>query len=345
MSGKRAYEAFLTLKEGEKVTVSTELGEMDIVVMCPADSGQTRLDLCRNGMWITDRIPKLQIQQFGNLASFHCVIPLLENTELNRLFRESEGPLHNDLSLNLLSNDKKKRNQLERVLSAIRDKLKDVVPALEDESFRPDDIFLIKTKGLAKGAGKKANMSGTTSQFKRPRVQLNTEDEEENNGADIDNIDVEEDESKVTPDKPRRKKTKPFQRNGSQMQFQGLVVPKGYRTCKVSIVSGEKTQDSEIRFALDESIDVTSHGVTTDTFVIIKPDGLKLNGRPAEEKELRKNDKGEILGVVLGGLEQKQKYDIEFDYTIPKQLQISDNQHVVLKAEMMRRAPFDTEER
>ena len=344
LSGKRAYEAFHALKEGKKEIVSTELGEMEIVVMYPADSGLSRVDLCRNGMWITDDIPKFQ-NQFGNLTPFHCVIPLLENTELNRLFREAEGPLHNDLTLSLLSNNKKKRKQLESVLSAIRDKLKDVVPVLEDESFRPDDIFLVETKGLAKGAGKKANMGGATSRFKRPRVQLNNDDEEdENNGADIDNIDVEEDESDVTPDKPRRKKTKPFQRNGSQMQFQGLVVPKGYRTCKVSIVSGEKTQESEIRFALDESIDVTSHGVTKDTFAIIKPDGLKLNGRPAEEKELRKNDNGEILGVVLGGLEQKQKYDIEFDYIIPKQLQISDNQHVVLKAEMMRRASSDTEE-
>ena len=340
LSGKRAYEAFQVLKEGQKEIVSTELGEMEIVVMCPSDSGLTRVDLCRNGMWITDNIPKFQ-NQFGNLTPFHCVIPLLEYTELNRLFREAEGPLHNDIALALLSNDKKKRKQLENVLSAIRDKLKDVIPVLEDEAFRPDDIFLVETKGLAKGVGKNASMSGTTTQVKRPRVQLNNVDEEEgDNGVDID---VEEEESDDIPDPRRRKTTKPFQRTGNHMQFQGLVVPKGYRTCKASIVSGEKTRESEIRFALDESIDVTSYGVTKDTFVVIKPDGLKLNGRPAKEKELRKNDKGEILGVVLGGLEQQQKYDIEFDYIIPKHLQISDNQHVVLKAEIVRRVPSETE--
>ncbi len=337
LSGKMAYEAFLTLKKGEKEIVSTELGEMEITITCPAKSGQTRLHLCRNGMWITSRIPMLRVQQFSELKPFHCVISLQEkNKELNELFREAEGPLHNGINLKLLSRDKNKKKRMDGVLLAIREKLKEIVPVLDEESFRPDDILLVKTRGFADGVGKKGNMSGTASKFKRSRVRLNSGDEE-NQGSDLE-VDEKEENKDISP-KAKRKESNPFRREGNHMQFQGLVVPQGYRSCKASIISGEKTQESEIRFALDESIDVTSDGITKDTFVVVKPDGLKLNGNLVEEKQLRRNDKGEILGITLGGLEKEQRCDIEFGYVIPEQLDIGDNQHVVLKAEMMRRTP------
>ena len=337
LSGNKAYEAFLTLKKGTRETVSTTLGDVEIVVRSPAQSRQVHL--CRNGMWITDRLPKFH-NQFSNYTSFNCVIPLAENAELNRLIRRAEGPLHNHLSVEeLLSKDEKK--QLKSVLTAIREKLKEVVDELNDEAFRPDGIFAVNLGGSTKSGGKKVSEMGTMFPIKRYLVQHNSEKEDPEKG-DLKIMEEKEKDDKATPD-DRKRRIRQFNRNGNQMQFQGLIVPQGFRSCKVSLVSGEKSQESEIRFTLDESIDVTSDGITRGTFVIIKPDGLKLNGKVAQEDVLRKNDKGEILGVMLGGLAENQKYDLEFDYVIPNELQISDNQPVVLKAEIMRRSPSDTE--
>ena len=339
LSGKRAYEAFIALKEGNKETVETELGDVEIVVKYPAVSGQTRVDLCRNGMWITDRLPRFT-NQFGNLTPFNCVIPLFENAKINRLIREAEGPLHNGVTLDLLSRDTVKRKQLIGVLAAIRAALKNIVPELDDESFRPDDIFTVNIKELAKSGGNRTTKTGTVTQVKRHRLQRSNDEE---GGKDGYMERINDKGADVVPGVPRRKKAKPFNRTGNNIQFQGLVVPTGDRACRVTIVPGENTQGSEIRFALDESIDITSYGLTTDTFISIKGDTLKLNGRPAREEELRINGNGEIQGVALGKLEENQIYSIEFDYVLPKELLLGDKHEVVLKTEMIRRSPTGPE--
>ena len=328
LAGNRAYDAYRALKDGEKVSVSTTMGNVNIVVKYPVDNGQTRVGLCRNGMWITDQLPKFQ-NQFGKFTPFHCVIPLLENTQLNRLVRKAEGPLHNNLSLPLLS--KTDRSLLSNALLSIRDKLQEIVPPLDDDSFRPKDIFLVRSEGLAQGGGRPRTTGTMTVVKPRRRSQdyvLHGEDEDGHKG-------IREGKGGV---KNPNNRSGSFRRNGSQIQFQGLVVPTGLRSCNVSIVSGEKTQNSEIRFAIDESIDVTTHDANKDAFVIINPDTLQLNDGPAHENCLRKDDKGNVLGIVLGGLNETQTCSIEFDYSLPDDLLIRDDREVVLKVEMIRRA-------
>lgn len=331
LSGNRAYEAFHVLKDGNREMVPTDLGDVEIVVKCPVESGQTRVDLCRNGMWIANDLPKFR-NQFGNLTPFHCVLPLLENAQLNRIVRKAEGPLHNGLSIGLLSAADKET--FRGVLSAIRARLKEIIPLLNEESFRPDDIFLVRTKGLVRGGGK-PNKTGTMTVVKHRRRSQGYEQQEEADGGPQG--------TGVGAGGGNRKTNRSgsFRRYGSQMQFQGLVVPTGPRSCKVNIVSGEKTQESEIRFVLDESIDVTSDGVINDLFVSINPDSLRVNGVPACEDQLRKDDKGNVLGVVLGGLRENQESEIEMDYTVPDDLLVRDDQKVVLKVEMVRRASTD----
>ena len=328
LAGNRAYDAFRTLKDGKKVLVPTNMGNVNIVVKYPVDNGQTRHGLCRNGMWITDQLPKFQ-NQFGKFTPFHCVIPLLENTELNRLVRKAEGPLHNGLSLSLLS--KTDKDQLSNTLLAIRDKLREIVPALDDDSFRPKDIFLVRTEGLAQ-SGRRPRTTGTMTIIKPRRRSedyvLPGEEEGGHQGLGKGKGGV----------KNPNNHSGSFRRSGSQIQFQGLVVPTGLRSCNVSIVSGEKTQNSEIRFAIDESIDVTTHDVNKDVYVIINPDTLQLNDSPVQDDSLRKDNEDNVLGIVLGGLNETQTCSIKFDYSLPDDLLIRDDQEVVLKAEMIRRA-------
>ena len=335
LSGKRAYEAFVTLSEGRKNTVKTEFDEVDIIVKHPATDGQIRVDLCRNGMWITDRLP--MFQNLGNLQPFTCIIPLLKNEKINRLVREAEGPLHNGLDMSLLSDDKKK--QLRGVLSAIREKLKEIVPLVDSESFRPTDILVLNTNELAKSGGQKPNKTGNPYRASRPRSNSNSvRDEDEADNVTLEEIPNNPERPHPIPEPANKRKPKPFKRSGNYVQFQGLVVPTGKRKCTASIVSGGKVQEGEIRFILDESIDVTSNGVTTDTYVIIEPDSFILNGDPVPDVDLRLNDEGEILGVAIKGLQANEKHNIEFSYRIPSQLMMDDEQPVVLKAEIVRRA-------
>ena len=330
LTGNRAYEALRALNEGEETLVPTSLGDVKIFVKHPLSNGPTRVDLCRNGMWITDNIPRYQ-NHFARLAPFHCVIPILANIELNRFIRRAEGPLHNKLTLSLLSNTDK--DQLSDALVAIREKLKEIVPTLDDESFRPQGIFQVRTGGLERG-GNKPSTTGTLTVVKQPKRSKHlvpddeAEDEKERNGG-------KKGRKKYTKNSNRSKR---FQRSGNHLQFQGLVVPSSHRSCKVSIASGEKTQNSELRFAIDESIDITSRGGPSEVFAILNPDGLLINGNPVQKECLRQDDEGNVLGIELGYLDENETRLVEFKFSLPDDLLIGNDQEVVLKAEMIRRA-------
>ena len=334
LTGNRAFEAFRALNEGDETLVSTCLGDVKIIVKQPLSNGPTRVDLCRNGMWITDNLPRYQ-NHFGRFAPFHCVIPILANIELNRFIRKAEGPLHNKLSMSLLTNADDK-DKLSNALVAIREKLKEIVPTLDDESFRPPGIFQVRTGGLERG-GRKPNTTGTLTVVKPPlrSTRLEPDDETE------DEIEKKKGRKKL---KRKRKRSKSFQRSGNHIQFQGLVVPTGHRSCKVSIVSGAKNQNSELRFIIDESIDITSHGGPRESFAFINPDDLLINGRPVQDEFLRQDDAENVLGIELGSLDENEICQIEFKYSMPDDLLISDDQEVVLKAEMIRRASAVKEE-
>ena len=161
LSGSRAYEACLTLRDGKSLLIDTPSGPVEILVRHPVETGRTRVDLCRNGMWITDRIPRFQ-NKFGDLQTFHSVFPLRRNPVFNRLVRKSEGPLHNGLSVQeKLNPDEQKK--LHEVLHAIRARLCQVVPKLDGETFRPSNIFVLPKGGLAQG-GKNIALAGTLTQ-------------------------------------------------------------------------------------------------------------------------------------------------------------------------------------
>ena len=123
---------------------------------------------------------------------------------------------------------------------------------------------------------------------RRHRTERNKDNDGTENGT-TEKIEIISPDPNPDPDPdPNPNKRKPkFKRSGNYMQFQGLVVPTGIRTCKASIVSGEKVQEGEIRFVLDESIDITSYGTTYDSYVIIEPDSLILTAKPAQEKKFK----------------------------------------------------------
>lgn len=324
LSGSRAYEALLTLETGKSVKVKTEMGDMEIKLRYPIDEGITRVDLCRNGMWITDRLPKFQ-NQFGELQAFHCVLPLRKNIVVNRLVRKTEGPLHNSLLLNQLSKEEKKK--LNNVFHSIREKLHDEVPKLSNEIFRPDDIFLVRTGELVQGGTKPSTTGTPTIVIRRPK---SPDDTGGGGGGGHGKINGEGSGSRPAGS---------FKRSGNQMPFQAVVVPTGNRSCRANIVSGERVSGSEIRFVLDESIDVTSDDVSKESFVHLHEDTLLLNGQPVQESQLRKDENGNVLGVLLGNLDQRQECVIDMDYIVPDDLPVRNDNQVVLKIEMIRRAP------
>ena len=325
LSGSRAYEACLTLKDGKPLLIETPSGPVEILVRHPVETGRTRVDLCRNGMWVTDKIPRFQ-NKFGSLQTFHSVFPLRRNPVFNRLVRKSEGPLHNGLCVQEKLNASEQK-QLYDVLGAIREKLCQVIPELDGETFRPSNIFILPKGGLAQG-GKSVAPTGTPTRVTRRKPPVvdtgGTGGAGERSGL-----------GRSTGAGGGR--AGEFKRGGAQMRFQALVVPTGARSCQIEVVSGEKADEGEVRFALDESIDVTSDGMSTESYVSVVADTLKLNGESVSPEQLRTDSDGKVCGVSLGRLVEGQKCEVELDYEIPPDIPVVDDQQVVLKVEVVRR--------
>ena len=336
LSGNKAYEAFLTLRDGREIEIDTPMGRVGAIVRHPVE-GSTRTDLCRSGMWITDRLPRFQ-NQFGNLESFHCLLSLRLNEKFNRLVRKSEGPLHNGVQLQLLKASDRK--QLGRIFSAIRDKLREEIPELDAETFRPNDIFLLPTGGFVQG-GRLPGVKGTASIVQRRKAGVGVGGSGGGAGG-----------GGGSGSSRGGGRSGKFKKSGSQVQFRAVILPTGTRSCRTLVMADEKLQGCEMRFAIDESIDVTSDSASNEAYAILNPETIKIDGKHVqvahlvkkvitekvkingEEKEVRKEF---VLGVLLEEVAERVECLVELEYSLPDDLPLPDDRGVILKAEMIRR--------
>lgn len=328
LSGSRAYEAYLALRGGQSVEVETNIGIVEVIVRHPVDSAHTRLDLCRNGMWVTGDIPGLRAHQFGKVKPFHAILPLRRNKDFNRLVRKSENPLHNECHTNQLHGKEKK--QLISVFNAIREHLRKMVPELEAEAFRPNDIFILPQGGSFSGGARPSKFGAATSV--RRTKSSDTAGRGTGGGAG-------EGMGTGTGSGSSRKKSGEFKRSGSRIPARALVIPTGPRSCAIEVVPESKAKIGELRFALDENLDVTSDGVSQESYISIDEDSFLVNKEKVSKTSLIRDEYGQVKGVMLGEIDVKERYSIEMDYSVPKDLSIKDDQKLVLVVELMSRQP------
>ena len=329
LSGGKAYEAFQTLKEGAEVRISdAEVGDIRIKFRLSV-AGKTSLGVCRNGMWITDDIPMLHTSKFAQLEPFNGLFQLEKNSKFSQLVRELEPPLHNDL--NLSDKNSEKKSLWKRVMDVVAAKLHEVIPQQGNESFNPDDILVVDVGGLAQG-GNRAAKSGSPTVVSRRRGDKPERPDDSPSPELPDGA-----AAGAAGNKPKNK-SKSFTRSGNLLDFSAGMKLNGKRKCRVFVIPGAPAAGSEIRFALDESIDVTSDGVSAESFAAMKSGTIRLNGKPVQERQLRKDQNGNILGILLGGLEKGKEYQVDMEYSTAH-LDVPDEQPVVLKVELLRRSP------
>ena len=122
--------------------MDTTCGSAEIHVLAPSLSGRTRIDLYRNGMWVTHQIPRLEASDFTNHEPFYAVLKVTRDSgELHRLVRKAEGPMHDKLDFKRLSPDE--RRQLRLAISEITERIRATVPEKSNEGYVPDDYLVV----------------------------------------------------------------------------------------------------------------------------------------------------------------------------------------------------------
>ena len=170
-SGQNAHSAYQTQLQGDQHLIRTKEGDVDVRLLTPSPIENTRVDLFRNGMWITDSIQGLSRSEFTTRQPFHAVLTLnaKEGKELHRLVRKAEGPMHDELAFNRLSPKEKER--LKGAIQQIADKIRDLIPEIGAEGYTPDDYLWVEAGGNGAGAGaEQFSMWGLPVVVQRPRI-------------------------------------------------------------------------------------------------------------------------------------------------------------------------------
>ena len=305
-SGQDAWAAYQALSQGRLARVPTMAGHADVHVLVPAPAGKTRLDLFRNGMWITAEVPYLSPSSFTDWEPFQAVLIPRPGTKLHRLVRQAEGPMHDELSLKRLSRDE--RELLRTALRAVATWLKNEVPKMDVETYTPEDFLVVSSGGSDGGpaASPKYSMWGNPVVVRRARVSQQRPDDAPKEP------DLEPDNGVRRKKERRNRRRKTENRRSRPLPFRSTGVPGDQGQYHIEIECTESVEEVLLRFRIDENTDATSDRLWPDEDVVLSSFVCKdSNGAPLSGQ--LKDDKTSIrlLGLTAG------TYTIAIEYNTP----------------------------
>ena len=320
LNGYKSQKAYETMCQGQKHEIDTSLGKVRIKLRESGNEGDIQINLCRNGMHVSDKVPRLGKNDFTDYVPFHCLI-LVDSSdsgggEFHNLIRKSEPPKHDAIDGRQL--EEAERKKLYHALDEIKAYLKDNLAELESEEFEIRDVLNLNSYGLntleeippkIRTGGGKGSGGGSDG------------DGGGGGGGDGDGNDS-------------GKANSGFKRAGRAVSFRAIPVQTDKRSYAVQLALDESKYDNEIRFTLDESLDSTCDGTNTEDFVYLN--NIKIDGEEPIEESLVKNEDGKVLGINLGSGDARQ-VNMTFDFELPGDIGIDNNSRVSLQAEMVRR--------
>ncbi|WP_419861455.1 hypothetical protein [Candidatus Palauibacter sp.] len=145
LPGQQAYRCLRTLQEGEQLGLTC--GAKAYVRRLDPDEGtMSRVQLFRNGMWITNRADELTSPHFAGYVPFDAAV-VIKDGELGTLVRRAEGPEHRGLDRRRLASIAEKR-QLLNMLRKVKEELQQHAGKIEQSrEYTPADFAIFGRRG------------------------------------------------------------------------------------------------------------------------------------------------------------------------------------------------------
>ena len=316
LSGSRAFDAHQAFCSGPRHLIQTEAGAIAIHLQ-ENPTGTTRIDLCRNGMWITDDKSATGIPgfyySFTERIPFHAVLSLNadDGRDLHQLIRIAEGPLHDSIRLKGLPRTDQSRCR--NALNEIRTWIVEHTRPIQSDAYSPDDFLTLgfgDNAGAGAGKSNKVHWGTPVPVNRRPARQLllfpqpSAEDTEP---------------GKPDPRSPGKRKPPNTDRSRNRPSlpalFQAASRPTGKRRRRIVINCLRDYPDAELRLIADEAIDATCDRPNQDPYTPATLSNLTVNGAPVAHRNLRTwNDR--VVGVCLGDLAKGTTIEIETNYSL-----------------------------
>lgn len=309
LSGRKAFEAHRTFRAGNRHQLTTSEGTFEIR-FADNPSGAIRFDLCRNGMWITDRLPGFY-GKFPDRVPFHAVLSLKaeDGGRLHDFVRTAEGPLHDTLVAKRLPT--RDRNSFYRVMSEIVDWIREHTPAVRSEAYTSDDFLTLDfgTDGRSGNGRKGTTFWGAPVVIgRRPAQQLRSfQDEFQFRGG------------KTSNGSGKKKSSSPASKSRSRPAlpalFQAASCPVGNGRRRIQIEFPKECQDAQMRLLVDEGLDATCDRHGQDQYTPVVLDNVMIDGSAATKADLELwNDKA--VGVRFGDVAEGSTVTVEADFMV-----------------------------
>ena len=311
LNGRRAFEAHQAYRSGERHLIDTEAGQIEIRLLQDPDD-ITRIHLCRNGMWITDRIPVIN-QRLADQIPFHAVLSLNARygRELHDFIRIAEGPLHDAINIKRLPAPK--RTACRNALREIAKWIETNTPAVKSDAYMSDDYLSLDfgdEDGRGRGESRNVFWGMPVPISRSPARQLHLFPITTEPAGEGPSDPSQEGKESSPPNRNRHRR-----RPSLPTFFQSASRPAGRNRRHILIECDKSCDDAELRLVVDEALDATCERPGQDTYTPAVLGNITINGKPASDKDFIRWD-NEIIGVRLGDLAERASVEIETDYRL-----------------------------
>lgn len=317
LNGRRAFDAHRAYETCPRRRIATSAGEIDVRLL-ENSTGNTRIDLCRNGMWITDdrRIPGFQ-QKFTDQVPFHAVLSLnaRDGRDLHEYIRIAEGPLHNSIDIKRLP--EQHRKACRAALREIVDWILKNTPEVQSHAYVPPDYLSLDfgEPGDEGGNGaakrRKVFWGAPVAITRNPSRQLHLL------SSDPDSEEEGERERpgrrRTVPNPPSPDRTR--RRPALPTIFRAASRPAGPNRRHILIECPNGCADAQLRLVADEALDATCERPGQDAYAPAVLGNVVVNGKTVGNGELVVWE-DDVIGVRLGNLAAKSSVEVETDYRL-----------------------------
>ena len=310
LSGLKAFEAHRTFRNGNRHQLPTSKGVIEIRI-AENPSGAIRFDLCRNGMWITDRLPGFY-GKFTDRVPFHAVLSLKaeDGGRLHDFVKTAEGPLHDRLVAKRLPTTDRKH--FRQAMGEIVDWVRKHTPAIKSEAYTSDD-FLTLDFGADTSGGNGRNGKTFWGEpvviGRRPAQQMRAfQDEFQFSGGKEGSGTKKKKKSSSPTGKSRRRPALPS-------LFQAASCPIGGTRRRIQIEFPKGCQDAQMRLLVDEGLDATCDRHGQDKYTPVLLSNVVLDDRPATSSDLERWNE-QVIGVRFGDVAAGSTITVEADFSV-----------------------------
>ena len=309
LSGRKAYEAHNTYRFGNHHVLTTQKGTLDIYIDANP-SGQTRFDLCRNGMWITKEIPGFS-GRFTDYTPFRAILSVNAKSggELHSLVQTAEGPLHDNIVVKNLSSEDQKA--LRNAFKEIRDWFLSSIPKIKSESFVSEDFLALDfgTNGAGGGTSNMAFSGAPMVIGRRPAQQFRLFQDEFGTPGEGKKSGKGKGKRKSPSNKSRK-------RPALLALFQATSCPIGDYRRRFQIKFPRGCENARMRLLVDEGLDATCDRHGQDEYTPILLNNVVVDDSPVNDDDLEFWKGIGAVGVKLGDVAAGATIAIESDIKV-----------------------------